>query len=128
MRTAAIGRGMSCASTPHSTAPSARSNRRGQPAGAGKVRSVFVTSASATTLAVSAAAHHRETPPNMSAAASEHFKFDWKATAGLVALVVFCALVFVKGLGVPMPLVGTWLQPLTILTPRFFRITAEVEF
>ena len=23
---------------------------------------------------------------------------------------------------------GTWLQPLTILTPRFFRITAEVEF
>jgi Tripartite tricarboxylate transporter TctB family len=47
----------------------------------------------------------------VSAAASEHFAFDWKATLGLVALVVFCALVFVKGLGVPMPLVGTWLQP-----------------
>jgi Tripartite tricarboxylate transporter TctB family len=47
----------------------------------------------------------------VSAAASEHFKFDWRATLGLVALVVFCSLVFVKGLGVPMPLVGTWLQP-----------------
>jgi hypothetical protein len=23
---------------------------------------------------------------------------------------------------------GTWLQPLTILTPRFFRLTAEVDF
>jgi uncharacterized membrane protein YhhN len=47
----------------------------------------------------------------MSAAASEKFRFDWAATAGLVGLVVFCSLVFVKGLGVPMPLVGTWLQP-----------------
>jgi hypothetical protein len=44
----------------------------------------------------------------MSAAASTHFKFDWKAVAGLVGLVVFCSLVFVKGLGVPMPLLGTW--------------------
>ena len=47
----------------------------------------------------------------MSAAASEKFRFEWAATAGLVGLVVFCSLVFVKGLGVPMPLVGTWLQP-----------------
>ena len=23
---------------------------------------------------------------------------------------------------------GTWLQPLTILTPRFFRLTAEIGF
>ena len=23
---------------------------------------------------------------------------------------------------------GTWLQPLTILTPRFFKITADVDF
>ena len=22
---------------------------------------------------------------------------------------------------------GTWLQPLTVLTPRFFKITAEIE-
>ena len=44
----------------------------------------------------------------VSAAASSHFKFDWKAVAGLIGLVVFCGLVFVKGLGVPMPLLGTW--------------------
>ena len=48
----------------------------------------------------------------MSAAASEKFRFEWAATAGLVVLVVFCSLVFVKGLGVPMPLVGFWLQPI----------------
>jgi hypothetical protein len=43
-----------------------------------------------------------------SAAASQFFKFEWKAVAALIALVVFCALVFAKGLGVPLPLVGTW--------------------
>ena len=26
----------------------------------------------------------------------------------MIGLVAFCALVFVKGLGVPMPLLGTW--------------------
>jgi len=44
----------------------------------------------------------------ISAAASHYFKFDWKAVGALVVLVVFCALVFVQGLGVPMPLLGTW--------------------
>ena len=44
----------------------------------------------------------------ISAAASMHFKFDWKALGALIILVVFCALVFVWGLGVPMPLLGTW--------------------
>jgi Tripartite tricarboxylate transporter TctB family len=44
----------------------------------------------------------------ISAAASEKFRFDWKATVGLLVLIAFCALVFVKGLGVPMPLIGTW--------------------
>lgn len=44
----------------------------------------------------------------LAAAASEKFRFDWKAVAGLLALTAFCALVFVKGLGVPMPLVGRW--------------------
>ena len=44
----------------------------------------------------------------VSAAASHFFKFEWKAVAALVVLVVFCALVFAKGLGVPMPLLGTW--------------------
>jgi hypothetical protein len=44
----------------------------------------------------------------VSAAGSHFFKFEWRAVAALVALVVFCALVFAKGLGVPMPLIGTW--------------------
>ena len=47
----------------------------------------------------------------MSAAASEHFRLQWSAAAGLVALVAFCAAVFVKALGVPMPLMGAWLAP-----------------
>jgi hypothetical protein len=40
------------------------------------------------------------------AAASRHFRFDIKAVFGLVLLIAFCALVFVVGLGVPMPLFG----------------------
>ena len=44
----------------------------------------------------------------VSAAASHYFKFEWRAVGALIVLVVFCALVFAKGLGVPMPLVGTW--------------------
>ncbi len=47
----------------------------------------------------------------VSAAASKEFAFDLKATAGLVALLAFCVVVFVKGLGVPMPIVGRWLEP-----------------
>jgi hypothetical protein len=47
----------------------------------------------------------------VSAAASTQFRFDWKATGGLFVLITFCVLVFVKGLGVPMPITGTWLQP-----------------
>ncbi len=44
----------------------------------------------------------------MSAAGSSKFRFEWIAVAALVVLVAFCSLVFVKGLGVPMPLLGTW--------------------
>jgi hypothetical protein len=44
----------------------------------------------------------------MSAAASEKFGFDWKAVLGLFALIAFCSLVFVKALGVPLPLLGSW--------------------
>ena len=43
-----------------------------------------------------------------SAFGSQHFRLDPKAVAGLILLVAFCALVFVKALGVPLPLVGTW--------------------
>jgi ABC-type transport system involved in cytochrome c biogenesis permease component len=43
-----------------------------------------------------------------SAFASQHFRLDPKAVFGLILLVAFCALVFVKALGVPLPLVGSW--------------------
>ena len=48
----------------------------------------------------------------VSAAASKAFAFDWKATGGLVLLLAFCTLVFVKGLGVPMPILGSTLEPI----------------
>ncbi len=42
----------------------------------------------------------------IAAAASPRFRPDWRAGAGLLGLVVFCSLVFVQGLSLPMPLVG----------------------
>ena len=37
-------------------------------------------------------------------------KFRWGPSLALAAVAtVFCALVFVKGLGVPLPLIGRWL-------------------
>ncbi len=47
----------------------------------------------------------------LSAAASQEFRFDTKATLGMIGLIAFCVLVFVKGLGVPMPLLGSVLEP-----------------
>lgn len=44
----------------------------------------------------------------VSAAASAKFRFEWKALGAMAGLIAFCALVFVKGLGVPMPLLGSW--------------------
>lgn len=44
-----------------------------------------------------------------SAVASQHFRLNPKAVAGLILLVAFCTFVFVKALGVPLPLVGSWL-------------------
>jgi hypothetical protein len=43
--------------------------------------------------------------------ASREFRVDAKVLLGTAGLVVFCVLVFVKGLGVPMPLVGTAIAP-----------------
>ena len=43
-----------------------------------------------------------------SASASIHFRFEWRATLLALVMIVFCVLVFVKGLGLPMPLLGTW--------------------
>ena len=53
----------------------------------------------------------------VAAAASREFRFDWKASIALVVLIAFCAAAFVKGLGVPMPLLGRWLEPLTAILP-----------
>jgi hypothetical protein len=53
----------------------------------------------------------------VSASASKEFRWDMKALAGLAALIVFCVLAFVKGLGVPMPILGSWLEPIAVLAP-----------
>ncbi len=44
----------------------------------------------------------------VSAAASVKFRFDWKAIGLMLVLVAFCALVFVKGLGLQVQLLGSW--------------------
>lgn len=44
----------------------------------------------------------------ISASASRRFRFEWKAFAAMFALIAFCALVFVEGLGIPLPLLGSW--------------------
>lgn len=45
----------------------------------------------------------------MSAAASRQFAFRWLSVAGALFLAVVCTIVFVSGLGIPMPIVGPWL-------------------
>jgi hypothetical protein len=44
----------------------------------------------------------------VSALASRNSRLDVTSIAALVGLVAFCVVVFVKGLGVPMPLIGIW--------------------
>lgn len=44
----------------------------------------------------------------ISASASDQSIYDVRSLLVLVALTAFCILVFVKGLGVPMPILGTW--------------------
>ena len=44
----------------------------------------------------------------VSALASRNSRLDATSVAAMIGLVAFCALVFVKGLGVPMPLLGSW--------------------
>ncbi|MCO5161039.1 MAG: tripartite tricarboxylate transporter TctB family protein [Mesorhizobium sp.] len=43
------------------------------------------------------------------AAASVKFELSWKAAAGAAAFSAICALLFVKVLGLPIPLAGSWL-------------------
>lgn len=45
----------------------------------------------------------------MSAMASRDFSWSPAALAGAAGLIALCALVFVKGLAVPFPLLGSWL-------------------
>ena len=42
------------------------------------------------------------------ALASRNTRLDVTSIAVLIGIVAFCVIVFVKGLGVPMPLLGTW--------------------
>ena len=44
----------------------------------------------------------------VSALASRHSRINVTSVSALVGIVAFCVIVFVKGLGVPMPLIGTW--------------------
>jgi putative tricarboxylic transport membrane protein len=44
----------------------------------------------------------------VSALASRHSRINVTSVSALVGMVAFCVIVFVKGLGVPMPLIGTW--------------------
>jgi len=42
------------------------------------------------------------------ASASAKFRFEWRALVAAAGLMLFCVLVFVKGLSLPMPLLGSW--------------------
>ena len=44
------------------------------------------------------------------AAASERFRLGWLPVVGMAALIAFCVIVFVIGMGIPMPLIGPWLR------------------
>lgn len=46
----------------------------------------------------------------ISASSSSHFKLGIKPMLLMVALIAFCVLLFIEALGVPMPLVGSWLK------------------
>ena len=45
----------------------------------------------------------------VSSLASRYTRPDLTSIAALIGLVAFCILVFVRGLGVPMPVIGPWL-------------------
>jgi Zn-dependent protease len=45
----------------------------------------------------------------IAAMASRYSRPDATSVAALIGMTVFCVLVFIKGLGMPMPLIGAWL-------------------
>jgi hypothetical protein len=42
------------------------------------------------------------------AAASERFRLGWLPVLGMAALIAFCVIVFVIGMGIPMLVIGPW--------------------
>lgn len=46
----------------------------------------------------------------VAATASVKFALSWKATVGAAAFSALCGLIFVRLLGLPIPMIGTWLQ------------------
>lgn len=46
------------------------------------------------------------------ATASVRFRLSWKAVAGAVAFSIVCGILFVWLLGLPIPVIGSWLQAL----------------
>ena len=61
----------------------------------------------------------------IAAIASNEFKVELKASLGLLAISILCVIVFVNGLGVPMPVLGTWLEP--ILGPVIYPVTSAIK-
>lgn len=54
----------------------------------------------------------------LSALASQESRFDRASLLVLIGVTLFCILVFVKGLGVPMPIFGSWFDG---LVPAFLQ-------
>jgi putative tricarboxylic transport membrane protein len=50
----------------------------------------------------------------LSATASRHVPWGWKPIAGAAVFSVLCGVVFIRLLGLPIPMFGTWLQALGI--------------
>jgi hypothetical protein len=50
-------------------------------------------------------------------AGKKEFRFEQKALAGLAAFVMVCVLSFVKMLSIPMPILGSWLEPAAFFMP-----------
>jgi len=46
----------------------------------------------------------------VSATTSDKFRLEWRALAGALAFAAFCSVLFVQLLGLPVPILGTWLQ------------------
>jgi Zn-dependent protease len=46
----------------------------------------------------------------IAAMASRYSRPDATSVAALIGMTAFCVLVFIKGLGMPMPLIGAWLD------------------